>query len=75
MLELVCYIVGHHHTLTAVDSLDFQIIWEADALVNIPAGWGKKAYDRTLPELIEQNFRTVMGRELITKWGTEQGLK
>ena len=68
ILERVCFIVGHHHTRAAVDGLDFQVIWEADALVNIPASWGKRAYEHTLPELIELNFRTRTGRELIQKW-------
>lgn len=31
----VCFIVGHHHTYTAIDSIDFQILVEADFLINI----------------------------------------
>jgi len=74
ILERVCYIVAHHHTLSAVDGPDFQVIWEADALVNIPNSWGKRAYEHTLPELIELTFRTRTGTELITKWARENSL-
>jgi hypothetical protein len=35
ILERVCYIVGNHHTRERVDGVDFQIIWEADFIVNI----------------------------------------
>lgn len=31
----VCFIVGHHHTYTAIDGIDFQILVEADFLINI----------------------------------------
>lgn len=31
----VCYLVGHHHTYSDVDGMDYQILLEADYLVNI----------------------------------------
>ena len=33
--ERVCYLIGHHHTYTMIDDLDFQILVEADLLVNL----------------------------------------
>lgn len=33
-IERVCFIVGHHHTIPAVDGDDFQVIIEADFMVN-----------------------------------------
>lgn len=30
----ICYLVGHHHTYTNIDGLDYQILVEADFLVN-----------------------------------------
>jgi len=30
----VCYLVGHHHTYTDIDGKDYQILVEADFLVN-----------------------------------------
>jgi len=29
-IERVCFIIGHHHTPTKIDGIDFQIQWEAD---------------------------------------------
>lgn len=34
VVERVCYLVGHHHTYTDIDGLDYQILVEADFLVN-----------------------------------------
>lgn len=35
LVERVCHVVGHHHTASAVDAADFQLLWEADLLVNL----------------------------------------
>jgi hypothetical protein len=69
--ERVAYIVGKHHTREAVDGLDFQVIWEADALVNIPNGWGRRDYGCTFAELVDANFRTKTGSDLINAWGQQ----
>lgn len=34
MLERICFLIGHHHTYHAVDGIDYQILIEADFLVN-----------------------------------------
>ncbi len=34
-IDRVCYLVGHHHTYSSIDGLDYQILVEADFLVNI----------------------------------------
>lgn len=34
-IERICYLVGHHHTYTNIDGLDYQILVEADFLVNL----------------------------------------
>ena len=33
--ERVCYLVGHHHTYHDIDGADYQILVEADFLVNL----------------------------------------
>ena len=65
ILERVCYLVRHHHTIEKVDGMDFQVLWEADFIVNIDEkniiiekGSEKKA--------IEENFMTKTGTKLIT---------
>jgi len=34
IIERVCFIISRHHTFTAVDGIDFQLLVEADFLVN-----------------------------------------
>ena len=34
-IDLVCELVGNHHTSNGVDSPEFRILWDADALVNL----------------------------------------
>jgi len=34
VIERVCFIISRHHTFTAVDDIDFQLLVEADFLVN-----------------------------------------
>ena len=33
-IERVCYLVAHHHTYDNIDGVDYQILVEADFLVN-----------------------------------------
>ena len=35
LIDRVCYLVGHHHTYTDIDRADYQILVEADFLVNL----------------------------------------
>ena len=35
VIERVCYLVGHHHSYDEIDGEDYQILVEADFLVNI----------------------------------------
>lgn len=65
--ERVCYIVRHHHSPEYIDGLDFQILYEADALVNIPNRWqrGQLQEPGELEALIQQTFLTTTGRALI----------
>lgn len=35
LIGRVCYLVGHHHTYTNISGLDYQILVEADFLVNM----------------------------------------
>ncbi|MCQ2428099.1 MAG: patatin-like phospholipase family protein [Clostridia bacterium] len=62
MADRVVYIVGHHHTPALVDGPDFQILLEADYLVN--ADEGKKT-DENIRMSHDTLFRTETGRELL----------
>ena len=58
----VAWLVGHHHTLDAVDGTDYQILVEADYLVNADESGYSKENIRNVREKI---FRTGTGRKLL----------
>jgi HD superfamily phosphodiesterase len=60
LVERVSFLVGHHHTYTGVDGLDWQILLEADFLVNMHEGEMSVAAIRGAYENV---FRTETGRE------------
>jgi HD superfamily phosphodiesterase len=60
VIDRVCYLVSRHHTYDNVDGIDYQILIEADFLVNMFEGsMGRDAIATTL----EKIFRTGTGRE------------
>lgn len=60
--ERVCFLVGHHHTLSAIDDLDFQILVEADYLVN---AFEDELSADALRSAHLKVFRTASGRSLL----------
>jgi len=62
IVDRVCWLVGHHHTLTEVDGLDHRILLEADFLVN--AGEGEASHE-TIDRYRENVFRTESGLRLL----------
>lgn len=61
-LARISWLVAHHHTYTGVDGLDYQILLEADFLVNA----GESGYSRTVIEKFRQRvFRTKSGTRLL----------
>jgi HD superfamily phosphodiesterase len=59
--DRVCYLVGHHHTYNKIDGIDFQILVEADFLVNIHEGFIKPD---AAPAVVENYFKTKTGKHL-----------
>ena len=61
-IERVKFLIGHHHTYTDIDGLDYQILIEADFLVNLY----ENAEMFMSPENArEKIFRTKTGTELL----------
>jgi HD superfamily phosphodiesterase len=62
IVDRVCFIVSKHHTFSAIDGIDFQLLVEADFLVN-------SVEEEVSPEgvrrFVEVNFRTDSGRKVI----------
>ena len=62
VIDRVCFLVGHHHTYTDIDGPDYQILVEADFLVNIHEG--NMPIDR-IREVEKNIFRTATGLALL----------
>ena len=61
LIERVCYLVSRHHTYTGVDGPDYQILLEADFLVNLyESGAGREQ----AASACEKIFRTSSGKRL-----------
>ncbi len=63
LVDRTGYIVGHHHTKDKIDGLDFQIIWEADMLVNLK-GQDVASDPQRLEKVILANFKTHTGLQV-----------
>ena len=62
VITRVCYLVGHHHTYDDIDGMDYQILVEADFLVNLyEDGVSGEAVKRAG----EKIFRTESGRDIL----------
>lgn len=60
-IKRVSYLVGHHHTYGAIEGMDYQILVEADFLVNYyEDGLSKENIQKS----VEKIFRTKAGREI-----------
>lgn len=58
VIDRVCYLVAHHHTYSNIDGLDYQILVEADFLVNLYEDGCDKDAARTACAKV---FRTKAG--------------
>lgn len=61
LIDRVAYLVGHHHTYTNIDGLDYQILVEADFLVNIQED---ELDSRAAMNAYENIFKTSSGKQI-----------
>ena len=62
IVDRVTYLVGHHHTFQDIDGLDYQILIEADYIVNAD----ESAYPReNVENILDRVFRTETGRRIL----------
>ncbi|MBQ8449239.1 MAG: HD domain-containing protein [Clostridia bacterium] len=61
VIERVSYLVAHHHTYNAIDGLDYQILVEADFLVNIHENYNPYS---SAAEAYKKIFKTEAGKRL-----------
>jgi len=59
-IETVCEIIGKHHTPAGVDSPEFRILWDADALVNL---------QEVVPGKSTEEIEAVLRKSMVTEPG------
>ncbi len=62
VIERVCYLVGHHHTVDKVEGMDYQILLEADFLVNAEEA---NMTEEAILNFRDNVFRTETGKNLL----------
>ena len=61
-IQRVAFLVGHHHTLHEIDGLDYQILIEADYLVNAD----ESQYSReSIRAFLTNHFKTQTGKDML----------
>lgn len=60
-INRVLYLIAHHHTYTNIEGLDYQILVEADFLVNL---YEDQASQGTAQTVLKNIFRTKFGIEI-----------
>ena len=60
-IDRIAYLVGHHHTLTGIEGVDYQILIEADYIVNA----AEQSYSReNIENFMEKVMKTDSGKRL-----------
>lgn len=62
ILDRVLYLIGHHHTYGSIDGLDYQILIEADFLVNIQED---EMNQKQINAIYEKYFKTSTGQSIM----------
>lgn len=61
-IDRICFLVGHHHTTEDVQGMDWQILLEADYIVNA----GESHFARQdMEEFVSRVFKTRAGKQLM----------
>ena len=59
--ERVQYLIAHHHTYTGIDAIDYQILVEADFLVNL---YEDEAGKEAIKTAYDRIFKTESGKKI-----------
>jgi hypothetical protein len=62
MIDEVCNLIAHHHSPGQIQTLNFQILWEANSLVNLEEATDKEP--DWVKRMVENTFRTETGKKL-----------
>lgn len=64
VIDRVSYLVGHHHTYTNIDGMDYQVLVEADFLVNY---FENHLETESVKKSVKKIFRTEAGIRIATE--------
>lgn len=62
-IDRICYLIGHHHTYSNINGSDYQILIEADFLVNI---YEDQIEIPQIKSIKEKYFKTKTGTDILT---------
>jgi hypothetical protein len=62
IIKRVCFIIGNHHSYTKINDIDFQIVVEADLMVNI---FEDNMNKEAIKNINNSLFITESGKKLI----------
>ena len=65
IIDRVCWVIGRHHDYNNIEGLDYQILVEADFLVN---AYEKKLSSESIQQFGENVFLTRSGKNLLKKY-------
>ena len=60
IIERVCYLIGHHHTYENIEGIDYQILIEADYLVNM---FECEMSESSIRATLDSLFQTKTGKD------------
>jgi HD superfamily phosphodiesterase len=64
IIDRVCYLIGNHHTYTKIDGIDFQILVEADFLVNF---FEDEMGENAIKSARDRYFKTETGKSILDR--------
>jgi HD superfamily phosphodiesterase len=62
IIDRVCFVISKHHTFSAIDGIDFQLLVEADFLVNSVE---EEVSPEGVQKFVDLNFKTGSGCKVI----------
>lgn len=64
VLERICYIIGNHHSYPKIDGVDFQVLVEADFIINI---YEDQMELSSIKSIYDKIFKTKTGLSYLEK--------
>lgn len=64
LVDRICYLIGHHHTYDRIDGQDYQILVEADFLVNL---YEDDVNRHAIGQAYRNIFKTKTGKDIFCR--------